>query len=299
MEDQLSPKCSLNDVLGDRFLLTYNFFYARTREAIDRASCQFICETDRLVTNYASLPLLFLDSIVASRQIPYLPTARAWRSVSERCPDLECSEELLLSLTTRNVLFHESLHCVGNMMTDHLALNETVSDTSVAAVVRAVLVEGFATALERLSFADATTPLHRLFLLANSYVVLSQEDCELLKDMVSHFGMTSLLSVATVLMCDLTRRSIDPDDQGLDLMFAMLANRNYIDCAERRFLSLGLRRLFGLSKGFRTDTTRLYFRSLGLESRYETASLGALGQEPFSWALMRKWASAVTENFTR
>ena len=129
-----------------------------------------------------------LGELLSERTLPYRSTLPPVQQLLRRTPNLEIEDHLLLSLATKNVIFHESLHGFGFQHIDSELDEAGITDAGERFVIASALVESFANAVERLAFHEAIAPMHRLFLSMNTYVTYPAETCQLLNDIVSHFG---------------------------------------------------------------------------------------------------------------
>lgn len=263
--------------LGDSYLLHHNDLYRKTREHL--TGLGFLLDSQEpLASWYHAAPLLTLREILGQKVIPFLKTSTALAQLAESAPCIDVSEEILLRLIKTNVFYHESLHCVGAPLVQQLVNATVKAPPEVLFVLTSALVEAFANTVERLSFYQADQPLHLLFLRMNSYISFNQDTCQLIRDIVSHFGFRNTFRFGMGVLSVLNLREKDPTGDDLIFIAEAACDDRMLSLAERSLLSTSATQCWGLSRSFRDVTSHFFYRQHNSERAY----LMSLHDKPFS-----------------
>lgn len=298
LDEQYSSELFVRDAIGDSYLGHHNALFGRCRALTRSAGFSLMDDDSELAKGYAAAPLLMLDEIYVSKRIPYRANRLALVHLARKSPCVSLAEKDLYTLCHKNVVFHESLHCIGATQISGVLDKALICDPSVRFVVQSAFVEAFANAIERLAFHEADVPLHLMFLRMNSYLLFSRLETELLRDVVSHFGLANTFRMAIVVLCLLNLRSLDPTARDFSMIAEYVCHNTHLSIAEIRFFSESSPKLWGLSRSFRDDTSACFYKLHGHEQAY----LFLLGQSGFSdpctLELMVAWADALLPVFS-
>lgn len=295
MHDQYSSASAVPEVIGDAYLIRHNFSFKQTRDALKREGYRFISDGSELSKCYAAAPLLMLNELLIQKAIPYRSNLIPLRNLERRCPHIAIEGGMLLPLFGRNVLFHESLHCIAALRVDAVLDRAGIDNPAYRFVMGAALVEAFANAVERLAFHEADAPLHLLFLRMNSYIEFDVETCRLLKDLVSHFGLRKVFRMAICTLCVLNLRASAPSFKDVAFIGERGADNNKLGTAELRLWTESCRKLWGLSKTFRDQTSKFFYEMHGYGKEYNSLLQQATFAPPCTFRVMQCWADAMFE----
>jgi hypothetical protein len=297
INDQYRLDGTLHDVIGDGYLLQHNSLFRRARQLFRGEGGAFVCDASNLARSYTAAPLLMLDDILSSRLIPYCANSLALRRLVRQAPGIPVCEEFLITLLNRNFLFHETLHCIGSVRVDNILKVGDTIDSAHTFVIKSAFVEAFANAIERLSFYEAQVPLHLLFMRMNSYVSFNADTCKLLADMRVHFGLKQLFRMGLAVLCLLNLRRSDPTMSDLTTIAEQACSERRLTLAELRLCAETSRRLWGLSKAFRNETSLFFYQIHGCEHAYNSLALQSSFAPPCTSELMFSWADSMSELF--
>jgi hypothetical protein len=270
---------ALNDSIGDQFLCACNPIFARIRRKALCAGYSYSQANTELSLDYQTGPLFCLDRILKHRVIPYFANAALFRGIAERSPDYRCAPKLLLEIIRRNHVLHESCHCLADHSLQSLPMSS--SGDKQAFVMRALLSEAFANAIEMLAWAYAESPTHALFLNFNSYVDFNSKKKDLIVSFMREMGDTAILKLAIVsyLCANLSAVPLSAGDAAEISAYMSEPSLN------PEALSRLVLEVFTLNRDFVDLTSPAFFRLLECEaefidikSRYENAgSLQLMG----------------------
>ncbi len=151
-------KHSYTDILGDAFLMNENPIYRRIRLQALNLGVSFAEAT----TQYLLMPFNQLDKILASKQVPFVPSARLMAEVELKHPMVFDLEQMPMP---ESYHLHESAHIVG----EHCSLTLKVSHQE-EKILKAILCESFANTVDALACVYAETEFHKVFLRLNCYM---------------------------------------------------------------------------------------------------------------------------------
>ena len=296
IHQQYAPKEAIPDIFGDPFLVSQNRLFRNTRKQVLEDGYRFVADGSPLTKHYEAAPLLMLDELLSKRTLPYRSTLPPVQQLLGRMPSIEIEDHLLVSLATKNVVFHESLHGFGSHYIEAEMDHAGVTDEKERFVISSALIESLANTVERLAFHEAIAPMHRLFLLMNTYVTFSVDRCNLLNDIVAHFGPRTTFRMGMGVLCLLNLRGTDPTSDDLTIIADSAAAPRTLSRAEKRLLTESAHSLWGLSRGFRDGTSRFFYRMHGCEDEY----LGISGQSSFAapctCAMISHWADTMFDH---
>lgn len=268
VDDQYPADAALADCLGDRYLYSTNQIFFRVRNTSRSLGITYSAAADRLWRDYHSAPLLVLHDILASGVIPYKDNSATLRRVASRNPDLTLPASALLMQVGRNYLLHESCHCISDRLLPPAADEMRSDEQRFYFVFRAICCEAFANVVERLAqiYADAST--HLLFLTLNSYVDYTAEQRALLKDCVSFFGLEAIFQFGYLAFLHANMRNDVLGEPSLAAFIHTVFGNRELTLPERAFLKTLAHNVFTLQRGFREETSVLFFRMFGCEKEY-------------------------------
>jgi hypothetical protein len=293
VDEQYHTKTSLAEALGDSYLMHHNPMFRITRHAILEKGFLLISDDSDLARSYSGAPLLVLDDLYQKRQIPFRSNRSALKSLLERAPDIKVSEKVLLGIVSRNVIFHEALHCCGLPIAEELLQPVPFEDEASRFVVTSSLVESFANTVERLAFSFPEVPLHSLFLKMHSYVSFDAYTCALLRDLVAHFGIRLVFTMGICITCQLNLYSCNPSQKTLTALAETIFKEFRLNIADKRFITETASRIWGLSRSFRDDTSAFFYRSHGCQQEYERIA----HDEPFTFPCTCEAVASCADQF--
>ncbi|MGO4212489.1 hypothetical protein AB4Y89_08145 [Terriglobus sp. 2YAB30_2] len=296
IHQQYAPKDAIPDIFGDPFLVSQNRLFRNTRKGVLDKGYRFIAGGSPLAKYYEAAPLLMLGELLSERTLPYRSTLPPVQQLLSRTPTIEIEDHVLLSLATKNVVFHESLHGFGSHYIDSELDEAGITDPGQRFVIASALVESFANTVERLAFHEAIEPMHRLFLLMNTYVTYSAETCKLLNDIVSHFGPRSAFRMGMGVLCLLNLRRTDPSAADLATIADSAAVPQSLTKAERRLLTESANFLWGLPREFRDGTSRFFYRMHSHEKEYLDISGQPSFAPPCTAEMISHWADTMFDH---
>jgi hypothetical protein len=166
LQDQLNAPQALAGNLGDAYLLRENPFYRRVRVAALGAGFRF---STRDPGAYFAFPLTALDTVLASRRIPYRDNVRALRHLEDSRPGFFALRDLALNRPTPNYLLHEAAHAVAFERLFGRPRDVRATLAAKSALLGIELGEAFAMTSEYFAAVAVRGNLHRFFFSINSY----------------------------------------------------------------------------------------------------------------------------------
>lgn len=271
LDDEFICDQALPDVLGDRYLNVTNSVYSQVRRMFLSNGFRYSSESTRMWRDYGSMPLLMLQEILDSGVVPYKDNAITLKRISERSPSLELPVDQLLALLGHNYLLHESAHCISYRLLSSLfgRSGALLADKDLY-VFTCILCEAFATLLERVAAAQATSEVHRLFFTINSFVDCRDDVCSLLRDSIRIFGLNQTFVVGMLTLYYLNSHEENTNDQVAETIIEMAFSGRAVSDTARGFLRALINQGFGLHRKFRTETTPLFFRYVGCENEFRS-----------------------------
>lgn len=159
-------KNRLLESVGDGFLYRQNPFFRRVRDAAVQAGFRYTLN-DRHA--YYGFPLIHLDSILSSRQLPYRPSFTALCHLEERRPGFFTLADLQQNRPAPNYLLHESAHAVAYSQLFGRPKDVAAAFTEPSALVKLMLSESFAMTAEYFAACAVQGQPHAWFFSISSY----------------------------------------------------------------------------------------------------------------------------------
>lgn len=275
-------KSRLAESVGDGFLYLNNPFFRRIREAALGAGFRFTLEDEHA---YFGFPLIHLDTILASRRLPFRPSFTALEHLEKRRPGFFTLADLQKNRPSPNYLLHESAHAVafrylfGRPRDVPLALSEP------RALVRLMLGEAFAMSAEYFAACAVQGPLHSWFFSISSYrhrTPKKKAVGELLDEHGFDFVGRSVL--LAFLYNNFLVERLDPRQLAKVAHQADPCVARKLKPPQMRRLGATLNGLMVMSPEFRYDTARLFLtmfgRSRNIERELSADPLTLLASEP-------------------
>jgi len=251
--------------LGDGYLLSKNPFCARIRRAALRRGYGF---TQADSAGYFGFPLLGLDVVLETRQIPYRDNVTALERLEAAQPGFFTLADLSLNRPTPNYLLHEAAHAVAydEAFGPSRGVAEAFADPERLPLVLAG--EAFAMTAEYLAACSVAGTLQRWFFSINSYrrrtqarkpignLMLELGDRSVVWVLLSGFVASNMLreSLKTREVCALLEHA-PPNAPPTERQLASLTSA----------VSAAIK----MSKEFRVDTARLFLCKFGYPRRIE------------------------------
>jgi len=247
--------------VGDGYLYLHNPFFRRVRDAALRAGYRFSLNDER---SYFGFPLVHLDSILATRVIPYRPSFPALAHLERRRPGFFTLADLQQNRPAPNYLLHESAHAVAFHGLFGRPEDVPAALSLPSSLLKVMLGESFAMTSEYFAACAVRGQPHGWFFSISSYRHRTQKKKaigELLErhgfDFVGH-------AVLLAFLCNnfLVDRLSSKDVARLaELADAGQARR--FGAGELRRLRDTLNGLMVMSPEFRYDTARLFLTMFG------------------------------------
>lgn len=208
------------------------------------------------------LPFLQLESILRSKNIPYIDNVTALEKLVSQFPNLSWLD--LAPHLKKNYVFHESCHAVARSYFEQHK-NSEIDDPKEAPegqILQTLLEESFANTCELMAMLEAKDSLHELFYEQNSYTWLPEVRSSMRK-ISEQIGEEALmqLTIISYLYSNFLKDSISEKD--LSEVITLL-NLQTIVMQNMKALRSFMRVAFTLDYEFRTVTTGLHLKLLGL-----------------------------------
>jgi len=285
VEEQLENPAALRDRVGDCFLYRHNSIYARVRDACLGRGCLFAAGVRSFGVAFHSTHRVY-GLGPGRRVIYYVATRKELQDFDIKyvTPDL-LADALAVGCPLRESLLVLSDTAFGFNFTDQ-------------AVLRSLLCESFADAVELLASALANNPIHVLCFRMNSFVRIESRLASALADAVTLLGLGEVAKFATlaVLLAKIRDAPLD-FDSGHQL--ASLVVNLKVSASDRTFLVILSRMLSKWSRDSTRASCRQLFPSLNLEDQFsalkDSMSLG--GNELLELGVLdaiRSFLSAAT-----
>lgn len=291
--DEQPSRNSLADAVGDRFLYRHNQMFARIRDLALHLGYRFIRDDTPLWRDYQGLGLLTLHRILEGKVIPYFDNGNVLERLMQRDPEVALPPRFIVSNVKHNHAFHESAHCVGTaaVRNNPGVLKPVCQSNNEEFVLEAILVESFANTVETFGAAEDASVAHAVFYALNSYMSTNLKHKELVarsRESLTPTGAFEAFvlaffeaNVASEKAKDLTYCRVRRTLQRLDLDETLI--KDIVDVG------------FGLSMGFRENTTPVYFRLLGCEREYLAMSQHGWLEDDGHRSAIRRAAEILAE----
>jgi hypothetical protein len=247
--------------VGDGFLYLNNPFVRRVRDATLAAGFRFTLADPGA---YFGFPLVQLDTLLATRQIPYRPSFTALLHLERSRPGFFRLSDLQQNRPAPNYLLHESAHAVafralfGRPPDVHAALSEP------RALVKLMLGESFAMTAEYFAACAVGGQPHRWLFSISSYRRRTQKK-KAVAELLGRYGFDFV--ARAVLLAFLFNNFL------VDRLSAEQASRLFhaadphvarrLGETAKRQLRATLSGLMVMSPEFRYDTSRLFLTMFG------------------------------------
>jgi len=164
------------DILGDGFLLRDNRIYRNIKGFAGQIGCQYT----EAWPQYLSLPFHELNKIVATKKIPYQPSARMLQEIENKRAHVFTVDHLQMP---ESFHMHEAAHVIA----EHLFKSVEIK-TPQEKILKTILCESFANSVDALACVEATTEIHQYFLLQNCYMNPDKEDLDAMIELIEDVG---------------------------------------------------------------------------------------------------------------
>jgi hypothetical protein len=255
---------AIADCLGDSYLCRNNIVHEKIRARFLELGGRFRCDESELCEDYRVAPLYCLRDIIESATVPYNRNAAACRRMVARNPGFALSGAHLVDTLRRNVILHETAHCLLDLCVPP-APGAGRSSAAEEFVLRSLISESFANAAERVAWALAQTPTHMLFFSLHTTYIFDRPRHEMLGAAIARWGYNAVFRLAFhVFYFYNTRGEPDPRPPTEEILEATFGHEP-LTPAERAGLRDLAEQAFMLNAGFRQNTTPTYFRLHGVE----------------------------------
>lgn len=173
---------ALRHNLGDAVLCHSSTLYRGVRRAAAEAGYRFVPDCDLSVGIYSAIPMLALEQLHCSKQIPVRDNVTGLRQVLAHNQGLQLPIDFLLTSLKKNYLLHETAHCVARRALDPVVPHANARRATAPTLERA-LEEGFANAVELFVQSRSRSPQVGLFGCLNSYMTFDKASHELLSEL--------------------------------------------------------------------------------------------------------------------
>ena len=164
------------DILGDAYLLKNNPIYRNIKEQALKIGCQY----QEAWPEYLLMPFHQLGQIVATKTIPYVPSARLLQKIEDTRANALSIDDLQIP---ESYHLHEAAHVVA----EHAFNGYTFTDPQ-ERILKAIVCESFANTVDALACASATDDTHRFFLKQNCYMHPDKKYVTVIAKLSKEFG---------------------------------------------------------------------------------------------------------------
>jgi hypothetical protein len=247
--------------LGDGFLYQKNPFFRRIRDAARARGIGFTLEDPG---NYFAFPLVALDTVLKTRQVPYRANHAALVAFEQARPGFFTLADLQKNRPLPNYVLHESAHAVafhelfGRPRDTHTALSDP------SKLVHVVLGEAFAMTAEYFAACAVSGAIHAWFFSINSYRHRTPGK-KTVGELVARLGLPLLVWLVLVAFLEnnffVERLPLKTLDRALELY--PLGTAKSVSRVDRARLCRALSALMVMNPEFREDTARLFLTMHG------------------------------------
>ena len=242
--------------LGDGFLYQKNPFFRRIRDAALKRSIGFTLADPG---DYFAFPLVALDAVLRTRQVPYRANYSALSAFERARPGFFTLADLRLNRPQPNYVLHESAHAVAfhELFGRPRDVRARLSDP--AMLVRVVLGEAYAMTTEYFAACAVSGPLHDWFFSINSYRHRTPAK-KAVGQFVEQLGLPLLVWLVLVafLANNFFVESFPRATLERALELSPLAAVPALSGSEKSRLCRALSQLMVMDPEFRADTARLF-----------------------------------------
>ncbi|MBX3021905.1 MAG: hypothetical protein KF799_09540 [Bdellovibrionales bacterium] len=243
----------LGDILGDSFLLESNPIYRKVRQVSLEIGCRYV----EAYPEYLLLPFYELPKIVANKCVPYVPHARLMEGIERGRPDTFSTEDVPMP---ESYHLHESAHVIAEHFYKDVSLR-----TPQEKILKAILCESFANAVDAMACMPATDDIHRFFIKQNCYMHPRLKVMRAMTDLAETMGLrfTFMLAFFTYVQANFLAKAL-----GMKAI-RQLAERYALDpqIDMKRLKNIRIVRAIGenLDPRFRVTTTGNFLKQEGFE----------------------------------
>jgi len=242
--------------LGDGFLYEKNPFFRRIRDAARARSIEFTLQDPG---DYFAFPLVALDTVLRTREVPYRANYSALAAFERSRPGFFALADLRSNRPLPNYVLHESAHAlafhelIGRPRNVHAALSQPAN------LVRVVLGEAYAMTSEYFAACAVSGTLHDWFFSINSYRHRTPAK-KAVGQFVEQLGLPLLvwLVLAAFLENNFFVESFPRATLERALELSPLAAAPSLTGPEKARLCRALSQLMVMDPEFREDTARLF-----------------------------------------
>ncbi len=248
----------LRHSLGDGFLYLNNPFFRRIRDASRARGIGF---TLRDPGDYFAFPLVALDTVLRTRQVPYRANHAALAAFERARPGYFTLADLRLNRPLPNYVLHESAHAVAfhELFGRPRAVSAALAEPSKR--VQVVLGEAYAMTSEYFAACAVTGIEHDWFFSINSYRHRTPGKLAIAA-FIERLGLATVVWLVLVAFVQnnffVERFSVELLDRALGAA-PLGSARVKLSPAERSRLARALSALMVMNPEFREDTARLFF----------------------------------------
>ena len=247
--------------LGDGFLYRQNPFFKRMRDAALKRSIRFTL-TDP--GDYFAFPLVALDTVLRTRQVPYRANYAALIAFERTRPGFFTLADFRLNRPLPNYVLHESAHAVAFHELFGRPRDVPAALSDPAALVRVVLGEAYAMTTEYFAACAVSGPLHDWLFSINSYRHRTPGK-KAVGELVERLGLPLLVWLILVAFLEnnffVERFSRGTLERALEL--SPLGRAPRLSSVDKAGLCRALSQLMVMNPEFREDTARLFLAMHG------------------------------------
>ena len=265
----------LQGCLGDSYLCVQNPLFRVVRQQSLRHGCSFVPATD---AGYLTAPLLALAEVLDTNTIPYLANRQRICDIVARCPTLRLNLTSLLRLFRRNVVLHESSHCLSQSFLSPRRESRIPVSNASEHVLTLLLSEAFAISLERIGACFAVSQVERALYALNSYVNPGR-DSPLLQEAIRTCGFSTVLSAGMMAILYFSTHENDLSDEAQESILSLLASIQAVNSTDASMIRIIMKTSFAVNSRFRVETTPLFFEYIGHLDEYRTLTKTLFGTD--------------------
>lgn len=174
------------DILGDSFLMRENCIYRNVKNMAVTIGCQYT----EAWPQYLALPFHELNNIVATKKIPYIPSARMLQEIEAKRAN---------TFTTDNLQMPESFHMheAAHVIAEHV-FRDMPLKTPQEKIFKTILCESFANTVDALACTEAKDELHQYFLMQNCYMNPDKEDLDAMIRLIAKIGFIATFKLIVI-----------------------------------------------------------------------------------------------------
>lgn len=275
IHDQYDLEQSLPDVLGDGFLLYHCRFYRRLRE-LSLTGGQFFCSFDDLTR----IENPELNQFRNGTHIHYVRTTSLLDALTPLLNDEKLEERELITYLPRNQIFRATGCRIGLQQAQVFLRSRGQAEH---ALIMQLLARVWTEIIITASTSEIRTPLHFIFKQIDAVSPPSIGTCQLVSDLVEHFGYDKLLRIGACIRghyeLDLGRMS----DRDIARISEIACGYRQLSIIERRILSETAVKLWMTDSGTGTSASTLQRLRVETKKVFEHFNI-AIADLMFQWA---------------